>query len=133
MVTYGIVAIISGLLFGVMDGLINANPTAQKLYAVFKPISRATINAAAGIVIDLVYGFVMAGLFLVLYDSLPGDAGVLKGLAFGLIAWFFRVVMSAATQWMMFVVPVRALAYTVLTGLAEMLALGALYGLTLKP
>jgi ethanolamine ammonia-lyase large subunit len=32
-----IVSIASGILFGVMDGLINANPLAQRLYEVYKP------------------------------------------------------------------------------------------------
>jgi hypothetical protein len=133
MIKYVIVSVVSGLLFGTMDAVINANPLAQKLYAVFQPIARTDINAFAGVVIDLIYGFVMAGVFLVLYQSLPGQSGVVKGISFGLMVWFFRVAMSVATQWMMFTVPVGALAYTLAIGLAEMLILGILYGLTLKP
>jgi hypothetical protein len=49
------------------------------------------------------------------------------------LAWFFRVVMSAASQWVMFSVPVKTLLYSLVTGLVEMLILGVLYGLTLKP
>lgn len=133
MAVYIIVSMISGILFGVLDGLINANPLAQKLYDVFKPISKQTINVPAGFVIDLVYGFAMAGIFLILYDGLPGDAGVIKGISFALMAWFFRVVMSVASQWMMFKVPAKALLYALAAGLAEMLALGLIYGLALKP
>jgi hypothetical protein len=133
MVRYIIVSVVSGLLFGTMDALINANPLARKLYAVFQPISRTNINVMAGIVIDLIYGFVMAGVFLVLYQSLPGQSPMLKGISFGLMVWFFRVIMSVATQWIMFTVPADALAYTLATGLVEMLILGILYGLTLKP
>jgi len=40
MVRYIIVSIVSGILFGVLDGLINANPLAQRLYEVYKPISQ---------------------------------------------------------------------------------------------
>ena len=58
---------------------------------------------------------------------------IVSGLSFGLLVWFFRVVMSAATQWMTFKIPASALAYSLVTGLGEMLLLGALYGLTLKP
>jgi hypothetical protein len=123
----------SGILFGVLDVLINANPLAQRLLDVYNPIARTSVNPVAGIVIDLVYGFVMAGVFLVLYQSLPGDSGLLKGASFALVVWFFRVVMSVASQWMMFRVPVRTLAYSLVTGLGEMLILGILYGLTLKP
>jgi hypothetical protein len=133
MIRYIVVSIGSGILFGVMDGLINANPIAQRLYRVFEPIAKKSINVPAGVVIDLVYGFAMAGIFLLLHASLPGESGVLKGLSFGLLAWFFRVAMGVATQWMTFNVPVPALLYTLGCGLVEMLVLGLLYGLTLNP
>ena len=133
MTRYIIVSVISGVLFGVLDALVNANPVAQRLFAVYKPIAKTSINPIAGMVIDLVYGFVMAGVFLVLYQSLPGETGLVKGISFALIAWFFRVVMYVATQWMMFEVPAAALLYTLGAGLGEMLILGILYGLTLKP
>ena len=133
MIRYIIVSVVSGILFGVLDGVINANPLAQRLYEVYKPIARTSINPLAGILIDLVYGFVMAGVFLLLYESLPGGTGLVKGVSFALLAWFFRVVMYAASQWVMFNVPVETLLYSLVSGLGEMLILGVLYGLTLKP
>jgi hypothetical protein len=133
MMGYVIVSVLSGILFAILDGVINANPLAQRLYEVYKPIARTSINPLAGILIDLVYGFAMAGAFLLLYHSLPGETGLLKGASFALLVWFFRVVMSAASQWVMFRVPAKALLYTLVAGLGEMLILGVLYGLTLKP
>ena len=133
MTTYVIVAVVSGILFGVLDALINANPVAQRLFQVYKPIARTSLNPVAGIAIDLAFGFVMAGAFLLLYESLPGSSGVLRGVSFALIVWFFRVVMSVASQWMIFQVPARTLLYSLAAGLAEMLVLGVLYGLTLSP
>ena len=133
MVRYIIVSAISGVLFGILDAVVNANPLAQRLNAVYKPIARTSINPLAGTVIDLVYGFAMAGVFLLLYQSLPGEIGLIKGVSFALLAWFFRVVMSTASQWVMFSVPVKTLLYSLVTGLVEMLILGVLYGLTLKP
>lgn len=133
MLRYLIVSITSGILFGILDGLINANPLAQKLHAAYKPIAKQSINVPAGIVIDLAYGFIMAGLFLMIYQSLPGNSGVIKGIIFALMVWFFRVVMSAASTWMMYNIPVNTLLYNLITGLIEMLILGMLYGLTLKP
>jgi hypothetical protein len=130
MIGYIIVSIVSGILFGVMDSLINANPLAQRLYEIYKPIAKPSVNILAGVVIDLVYGFIMAGIFLLLYNSLPGEVGLLKGIGFALLVWFFRVVMFVASQWMMFNVPAKALIYTLVTGLGEMLVLGTLYGLT---
>lgn len=131
MTEYVIVAVASGIAFGVMDALINANPMAQRLFEVYRPIARTSLNPVAGVMIDLFYGFAMAGLFVVLLDGLPGATGLMKGVSFALIAWFFRVLMSVASQWMMFRIPGRTLAYSLTTGLAEMLVLGVLYGLTL--
>ena len=131
MIGYIIVSVVSGILFGVLDGVINANPLAQRLYEVYKPIARTSINPLAGSVIDLVYGFIMAGVFLLLYTSLPGETGLVKGVSFACLVWFFRVVMYAASQWVMFNVPVVALLYSLVAGLGEMLILGVLYGLTL--
>jgi hypothetical protein len=133
MISYIMVSIISGILFGVLDGVINANPLAQRLYEVYKPIAKTSINPLAGIMIDLVYGFVMAAVFLLLYKSLPGGIGLVKGVSFAFLVWFFRVVMNTASQWVMFNVPIEALSYSLVTGLGETLILGMLYGLTLKP
>lgn len=133
MATYLMVSIAGGILFGVMDGVINANPFAQRLFAVYKPIAKTSVNFIAGIVIDLAYGFIMAAVFLLLYASLPGLDGITKGLSFAVLAWFFRVVMSAASTWMMHNVPARMILYSLLTGLVEMLVLGIVFGLFLHP
>ena len=133
MINYIIVSVISGILFGILDGLINANPIANNLYKVYKAIAKTSVNFVAGMIIDLAYGFILAAIFLLLYPSLPGEIGVLKGISFALMVWFFRVVMSVASQWMMYKVPVKALLYTLLAGLGEMLILGILYGLALQP
>jgi len=133
MTRYVVVSFLSGILFAILDGLINANPLGRRSLEVYKPIAREAINPVAGIAIDLVYGFVMAGVFLLLYASLPGATGLVKGMSFALLVWFFRVVMSAASQWVMFDVPTRAVLYSLVAGLGEMLILGILYGLTLQP
>ena len=133
MLRYVLVSIGSGLLFGLLDGLINVNPIAVKLYQVYKPIARTSVNALAGVAIDLAYGFIMAAIFLLLYESLPGQSGIVKGLSFAVLAWFFRGVMYAASTWMMFDLPITLVGYGLVTASAEMLVLGSLYGLTLRP
>ena len=45
MTTYIVVSIVGGFLFGIMDGLINANPVAQRLNAVYKPIANRHVSA----------------------------------------------------------------------------------------
>ena len=127
-----LVGVASGALFAVMDGLINANPLAQRLYAVYRPIARESINAPLGLAFDLVSGIVMAFIFVVLTPALPGG-WLGRGMAFGVIAWFFRVAMGSASQVVMFRVPASAPFYSLATGMAEMLTLGLLYGALLKP
>jgi hypothetical protein len=133
MATYIVVSIVGGILFGILDGLINANPVAQRLYAVYKPIAKTSLNIVAGVAIDLAYGFILGTVFLLLYTSLPGEIGITKGLSFAILVWLFRVVMSVASTWMMCTVSARTLLYTLFVGLAEMLALGILYSLTFRP
>jgi len=132
-VRYVFVGITSGLLFGIMDGLINANPIAERLYEFNLPIRRTSVDVIAGVAIDLAYGFILMAVFLTLYRSLPGRVGLVKGVSFALLVWFLRVVMCDASQWIILNVPVAALLYGVLTGLGEMLVLGVLYGATLRP
>ncbi|MEW5815527.1 MAG: DUF6789 family protein [Spirochaetota bacterium] len=133
MIRYFIVSIANGILFGILDGVINANPYAQKIFEVYKPIAKTSINAPTGIIIDIVYGLIMGFIFLILYKALPGNTGFFKGIVFALIIWFFRVLMSVVTTWMMFKVPTTTLLYTAVTGLIEMLIIGIVYGILLKP
>ncbi len=133
MIRYVVVSLAGGLLFGTLDALIHANPLAQRLFAFYQPIARTSLNPVTGMVIDVVYGFVMAMIFLLLYPSLPGESRLLKGISFALLAWFFRVVMDAASHWMMFQAPPAALLYSLAAGLVEMLILGILFGLALRP
>ena len=130
---YTVVSLISGLLFGILDGFLNANPLARILFDVYQPIARTSINVVAGVLIDLVYGFVLAGMFMILSRALPGSSGLVKGLSFAGGLWFVRVVMGAASTWIMFNIPARTITYVIVTGLAEMLTLGILYGITLAP
>jgi len=131
-VRYMLVGMASGLLFGIMDALINVNPIAERLYEFNVPIRRTSVDVIAGVVIDLIYGFILMAVFLVLYRSLPGRAGLVKGVSFALLVWFLRVVMSAASQWIMLNMPATTLLYGLLTGLGEILVLGILYGATLR-
>lgn len=133
MLNYFTASLISGILFGILDGLINANPLANKLFEVYKPIVKTSINIPAGFVIDIIYGFVMAWLFLLLYKSLPGSTNLIKGLSFGFLIWFFRVFMSVASSWMMYKIPTQTLFYSLISGLLEMLIIGLFYGFVLKP
>jgi hypothetical protein len=126
MIRYLLVGASSGILFGILDAIINANPLARRIYAVYKPIANTSVNIPLGVSIDIVHGLAMAAAFLLLYGSLPGQAGLLKGINFALLIWFFRFVMCAASQWMMFNVPPETMIYSVVTGLGQMLIISML-------
>ncbi len=123
-----LVSLLTGVLFGAMDALINANALARRLGAVYAPVAKAEINAPVGVVIDLVYGVVITLVFVQFASALPGASGLAKGLALGMGMWFFRVVMSVVTTWMTHRVPPALLGYQLVTGLGEMLVLGAVVG-----
>jgi hypothetical protein len=54
-------------------------------------------------------------------------------ISYAVLIWFFRVVMYAASTWMMYRVPDQTIVYILITGLIEMMVLGVLFGLKLKP
>jgi uncharacterized membrane protein YagU involved in acid resistance len=125
-----IVGVAVGLAFATLDSVLNANPIAQRLYAAYKPILRESVNAPLGMALDLLFGIIMAGLFVLLAPALPGGR-VTKGAIFGMLAWFFRVAMGVAAQLVMFRIPFLALLYSLATGAVEMVTLGVLCGLAL--
>lgn len=125
---YLVVSLVAGLLFAVLDGLIHANPLARKLFEVYAPLARERLNLPVGVLVDLAYGFLLAALYLLVSPSLPGESGLIKGLAYGLGLWFLRVAMATVSQALMYKIPTKTLAYGLIAGLAEMLVLGALLG-----
>jgi hypothetical protein len=132
MIKYLTVSLIAGFLFVLMDGLINSNPEAKQLFLIYQSIARTNPNVMAGIAIDVIYGFIMAAIFMILYQSLPGMNGFLKGLSFGVLAWFFRVLMYVVSQSMIINIQQSTMIYILCTGLLEMMVLGIFYGLTLS-
>ncbi len=132
MSTFLIVGVASGILFVLMDFVLNVNPLARRLNEPYKPIARQKMRLLAPVIIDLLYGLLMAGVFLLLRPALPGSKVLGAGISFGLLAWFFRVLMAGISQWVMFDVPLSTHMYSIGAGLVEMMALGLFYGLAFK-
>ena len=130
--TVFIVGVASGILFLVMDFVLNVNPLARRLNEPYRPIARRELRLLAPVIIDLAYGLLMAGIFLMLRPALPGSKVVGAGISFGLLTWFFRVLMAGISQWVMFDVPLRTHFYSIGAGLIEMMALGLFYGIAFK-
>ncbi len=132
LVRYLVMSLLAGIVFAALDGVLNANPVAVAALTPFAAIVRPSINIFAGVGVDLAYGFALTGLFLLLSPSLPGRSALTKGLSFGLLVWFLRVVTNVMGQWVLFVIPLSTVGYMAAAGLVQMLALGALLGVTLK-
>jgi hypothetical protein len=125
------VGVVAGIAFLILDGVLHANPLAQRLYAPYQVIARPSVNALAGSAIDLAFGVVLVFLFVTLRDSLPGRSSATKALSFGLLVWFLRVCMRVAGEWVMTVVPVQAHVYTLGAGLIQMLIVAGIIALLL--
>jgi hypothetical protein len=126
MTTYVLASVGVGVLLVVLDALLNVNPLAQRIHSAYEPIARKTMNPVPAVVIDVAYGFLVAGLYLLLREALPGTTWLVKAASFAAILWLLRVVMAAASHWVMFDVPARVHLYDLAAGLVEMLAIAAL-------
>jgi hypothetical protein len=125
------VGLAAGLAFLISDAVLNANPLAQRLYAAYGPIARSSVHVLAGSRIELAYGMILAALFVTLGPGLPGETGLAKGLSFGAMVWFLRVVMRVASEWVTTTVPASAHVYTLLGGLVQILLVCTLIALLL--
>jgi len=126
-----VVGLVAGVAFLILDGVLNANPVAQRVYAVYRPIARPSVNAAAGSAVDVAYGLILVVLFVTLRHCLPGGTSLTKGMSFGAMVWFLRVVMRVAGEWVMTTVPSSTHAYSLLSGLVQMLFVAGLIALLL--
>ena len=126
-----LVGLVAGVAFLVLDGVLHANPLAQRLYVAYQPIARQSVSALAGSAIDLAFGMILAGLFSALRASLPGRSSVTKGLSFGLMVWFLRVCMRVAGELVVTVVPAEVHAYTLGAGLVQVLIVAGVIALLL--
>lgn len=128
MIRFVVASLITGIVFGILDGLINGNPLAVRLLECYKPVARQSINIPAGFIIDLLYGFIICAVFITVSPAISSGSWVIKGLLYGTAIWLFRVVMNVLSTWMMLNIPVKTLLYLLIAGLFEMLILGLVNG-----
>jgi len=121
------VGLVGGLIFLLLDFLLNVNPLARRLSQAYAPIARKQMPLAPAIAMDLLLGVAMAGFFLMLRPAFPGGTVVSLGFSFGFLAWFFRVLMNTLSHWVMFALPSATHLYALAAGFAEMIVLGVFY------
>ena len=127
-----LVSFAAGVAFVALDGFLNANPVAQHVYAAYRPIARSSVNALAGALVDLAYGAILVALFVTLRHCLPGRTALMKGVSFGAMVWFLRVVMRVAGEWITTTLPTSAHVYSLAAGLVQMLLVAILIALLLR-
>ena len=103
-------------IFGMLSGIIG-----QQVFGI--PASQPdSAKMTAGVLFELVNGFILALIYAVIYTALPGK-GWLKGISYALIVWGLRVVMWAFSTYMMTNMSPVLISITVVTGLIEMLVI----------
>ncbi len=86
------------------------------------PIWRNPPNIAAGAVFDIINGFILAGIFMVMYKGIPGS-GWRKGANFGIIVGLLRTVMSSFSALVMYATPAEVVMIQLVSGYAEIVIL----------
>jgi hypothetical protein len=123
----GLLMVTSGMISGFFSVAVFKLP----MFVSDSTLWRKEFNPALSILLDISYGIILAGLFNLIYMSMPGK-GVVRGIAFGLIIWFFKVVMAMGSIRVMFNVSDKILVYWTCTGLLEFLMVGMVLGIFYK-
>jgi len=114
--------IIVGFVFLILDMLF-----AMITSPFFSPYSDLAIwkippNLAAGGVFDFINGFILVGVFMMIYNGIPGT-GWRKGLNYGIIVGLFRVVMMSFSVIVMYAVPIELVVISLISGFIEIIVL----------
>lgn len=117
-----ICGIITGTLFIIFDMFI-----AILTSPIFSPYSDLPIwktppNILAGLIFDLINGFILVAVYMTIYEGIPGF-GWRKGLNYGIIVGLFRVVMMSFSTIVMYNVPSMLVITSLVTGYTEMVIL----------
>ena len=115
-------SIITGILFLILDMFIGILTS-----PIFSPYSNLPIwktppNILAGLVFDLVNGFILVLVYMTIYKGIPG-IGWKKGFFYGIIVGLFRVVMMSFSIIVLYNVPLILVFTNLVTGFIEIVIL----------
>ena len=114
--------IVTSVLFILFDMLIAISTS-----PVYSPYSELAIwktppNISAGLIFDLINGFILVAVYTVIYNGIPGE-GWQKGLNYGIIVGLFRVVMTSFSTIVMYNIPLILVITSLITGYIEIVIL----------
>lgn len=114
--------IITGVLFSVFDMLIAISTSPMFSPYSDLPIWKTSPNILAGLIFDLINGFILAAVYTIVYNGIPGF-GWKKGLNYGVFVGLFRVVMSSFSTIVMYNIPLTLVITSLITGYFEIIIL----------
>jgi len=114
--------IITGVLFSLFDMLIAIS--SSPIFSPYSdlPIWKTQPNIIAGLIFDLINGFILAAVYTTIYNGIPGF-GWRKGLNYGIFVGLFRVVMSSFSTIVMYNIPLTLVVTSLITGFIEIIVL----------
>ena len=123
-----ICSVIVGAVFILLDMIFSM--ATIPLYAKYAelPIWNNPPNIIAGMVFDIINGFILVCVYNLLYDGIPGDR-VRKGAVYGFIVGLFRVIMMTFSVIVVYNVPFDYVIMTMITGYVEIIVLGIILAL----
>ncbi|MEA2075277.1 MAG: hypothetical protein U9O85_06040 [Euryarchaeota archaeon] len=109
---------VMGILFIIFDMLIAISTS--PIFAPYSdlPIWKTPPNILAGLFFDLINGFILVAVYVIIYNGIPGF-GWKKGLYYGLIVGLFRVVMMSFSSIVMYNIPLKLVITSLITGYIE--------------
>ncbi|MFX0070158.1 MAG: hypothetical protein ACFFAO_03620 [Candidatus Hermodarchaeota archaeon] len=118
-------SLIIGILFIILDIL-----RAIITYPIFSaysylPIWNTPPNILAGMIFDLINGFIIVFVYRILYEGIPSVKWC-KGLYYGIIIGMFRVVMMTFSIIVLYNVPIIYVIVSLITGYIEIVILGVI-------
>ena len=114
--------IITGVLFIMFDMIIAISTS-----PIFSPYSDLPIwktppDILAGLIFDLINGFILLAVYIIIYNGIPGF-GWKKGLNYGIIVGLFRVVMTSFSTIVMYTIPFTLVITSLVIGYIEIVIL----------
>ncbi len=121
-------SIVIGILFIIFDMVTAISISPIFSYYSDLPIWKNPPNIVAGIVFDLINGFILVTIYSIIYNGIPG-LGLKKGLNYGIMIAFFRVVMSSFSAIVMYNIPLTIIVADLIANYFEIVILCILLSL----
>jgi len=134
MVRYALISVLAGSIMLILDAVFDNSEFAKRISLPLNPIRRKNNTLARSLAVNISFGFIFAGFYLISYRSLPGLPGsFFRSLYFATIVWILSVVFKAMSQWVEFDFTGSFLLYSVLSGFIKILSINILFHYLLRP